>query len=177
METDLEDRSVDPPDMWTIYIDQYLAKASSGEGIVILTPDGSVIEKSVMLDFKATNNESEYEALIIDLKSLLKLKAGKARIHTDSKLVACQMTRDFAAKCENMEAYRNLVLSLAKKFDLIIIGQHSRITNAHVDALATLASVIPSNHCRSIQVERLSQPSISEQALCIYMADENLDGN
>jgi ribonuclease HI len=164
MEVDPEDRDADPEDMWTLYIDGSSNKTGSGAGIIIKTPEGSIIEQAVRLDFNTTNNEAEYEALVLGLKSLLKLKVKKVRIHTDSKLIACQMTGSFAAKSGNMEAYRNLAISLAKQFQRVCIGQHSRTTNAHADALATLASAIPYDQRRTIQVERITEPSTSGES-------------
>jgi ribonuclease HI len=178
MEEDPKDKSTDPSDMWTVYIDGSSTKTGSGAGILIKTPEGSLIEQAVRFDFVATNNEAEYEALILGLKSLLKLDAKKVRIHTDSKLVACQMMGNFATKSENMEAYRNLAMGLAEQFETVRIGQHSRTTNSHADALATLALAIPSDLWRTIQLERLCKPSISlstpnpsGEEPCVYMTE------
>jgi ribonuclease HI len=40
-----------------------------GIGVVIITPDGLVMEQSIRLDFKASNNEAEYEAVLTRLNS------------------------------------------------------------------------------------------------------------
>ena len=32
--------------------------------MVLVTPDGSMLEQAITLDFKASNNEAEYEALL-----------------------------------------------------------------------------------------------------------------
>jgi ribonuclease HI len=181
VEVDTDNRDDDPPDMWTIYIDGSSAKAGSGAEIVIKTPENTIIEQSVRFDFQATNNEAAYEALILGLKSLLKLNAEHIRVHTDSKLVACQMTGNFLAKSENVGAYRNLAISLAKQFKTLCIGQHPRATNSHADALATLAMAIPWEQRRTIQIKRIDRPSISGEIFAIYMADigttENNDKN
>ena len=71
MEVDPKDRSADPPDLWTVFIDGSSTKAGSGAGIVIKTLEGSIIEQAVRFNFGATNNEAEYKALILGLKSLL----------------------------------------------------------------------------------------------------------
>ena len=36
----------------------------SGVGLVLMSPEKVVIEKSLRLDFPATNNEAEYETLL-----------------------------------------------------------------------------------------------------------------
>ena len=40
---------------------------SSGVGLVLVSPEKVVIEKSLRLDFPATNNEAEYETLLVGM--------------------------------------------------------------------------------------------------------------
>jgi hypothetical protein len=91
------------------------------------------------------------------------------------------MVGDFTTKSGNMEAYRKLAMSLAEQFEIARIGQHSRTTNSHADALATLASAIPSDLRRTIQLERLCKPSItqstpdpSREEPSVYMTETNI---
>ena len=58
----------------------------------------SVIEQSVRLDFSASNNESEYEALIVGMKKAKTLGVQNLQIHYDSQLVANQLTGKYAAR-------------------------------------------------------------------------------
>ena len=37
----------------------------SGVGLVLISHDKVIVEKSLRLDFSATNNEAEYEALLM----------------------------------------------------------------------------------------------------------------
>ena len=53
---------------WTLFIDGSSTRDGSGVGIVLKSPEGSIIEQSVQLGFTASNNESEYEALIVRMK-------------------------------------------------------------------------------------------------------------
>ena len=39
----------------------------SGVGLVLISPEKITIEKSLRLDFLATNNEAEYEALLVGM--------------------------------------------------------------------------------------------------------------
>ena len=36
-------------------------------GLVVISPDKIIIEKSLRLGFSATNNEAEYEALLVGM--------------------------------------------------------------------------------------------------------------
>ena len=42
----------------------------SGIGIVMISPDGITLEKSLRLDFSLTNNWAEYEALLAGLTAV-----------------------------------------------------------------------------------------------------------
>ena len=41
-----------------------------GIGIVMISPDGITLEKSLRLSFSTTNNEAEYEALLAGLTTM-----------------------------------------------------------------------------------------------------------
>jgi len=62
----------------------------SGIGIVFITPEGFIIEQSFTLSFPATNNETEYEAVIIGLKMTSTLGVIGLEVHCDSLLVVSQ---------------------------------------------------------------------------------------
>ena len=72
---------------WEVYVDKASNQKGSGVGLVLISPGKVIIEKSLRLDFSATNNEAEYEALLIGMamvqkmggkinKTLLELKAS-----------------------------------------------------------------------------------------------------
>ena len=56
--------SAPKPPCWKVYIDGAANQRGSGVGLVLITPKGATIEKSLRLGFSATNNEAEYEALM-----------------------------------------------------------------------------------------------------------------
>ena len=49
---------------WEVYLDGASNQKGSGVGLVLMSPEKVVIEKSLRLDFSVTNNEAEYEALL-----------------------------------------------------------------------------------------------------------------
>ena len=52
---------------WEVYVDGASNQKGSGIGLVLIFPKKVIIEKSLRLDFSATNNEAEYEALLIGI--------------------------------------------------------------------------------------------------------------
>ena len=53
------------PPPWELYVDGATNQRGSGVGLVLVSPEKITIEKSLRLNFSATNNEAEYEALLI----------------------------------------------------------------------------------------------------------------
>ena len=64
-----------PP--WKLYIDGVANQRGSGVGLVLVSPEKIIIEKSLRLNFSATNNEAEYEALLKGMVIVQKM-GGKA---------------------------------------------------------------------------------------------------
>ena len=50
-----------------MHIDGALNQKGSGVGLVLISPKKVIVEKSLRLDFSATNNEAEYEAIMIGI--------------------------------------------------------------------------------------------------------------
>lgn len=80
---------------------------NKGYGIVIVlkTLEGTFIEHAVRLGFEASNNESGYEALIMKLKKTKLLDFENLVMYCDSQLIVNQLTGEYSARNENMEAY------------------------------------------------------------------------
>ena len=74
---------------------------SLGARIVVISLKGiKTTTLSFNLAFKCTNNQLEYEALVIDLKILLELGAQEVHIIGDSQLVLWQLIGEY--KCNNL---------------------------------------------------------------------------
>nr|XP_028959516.1 uncharacterized protein LOC114825271 [Malus domestica] len=94
--TDVEISMVETRDnYWTMYFDGSSTSSSDGVGNVIQSPNHDCWYFSLKLDFECTNNHAEYEALIIGLGILHDLRATRALILDDSKLVINQLNGSF----------------------------------------------------------------------------------
>ncbi|XP_059627060.1 uncharacterized protein LOC132269842 [Cornus florida] len=132
----------------------------AGIGIQLRTPEGTTLSQAIRLEFNATNNEAEYEALIAELKLAKELKIKNLIAYSDSQLVIRQVTWEYGAKDKNMEVYRTAVLREAKGFDQIKFIQLPREYNEDADRLACSASSSGETLARVIPVNVLVQPSI-----------------
>ena len=52
---------------WEVYVDGAVNQRGSGVGLVLVSPEKITIKKSLRLGFSATNNEAEYEALLMGM--------------------------------------------------------------------------------------------------------------
>ena len=59
--------SLREPLSWKVYVDGTTNQKGSGVELVLISPKEITIEKSLRLGFSATNNEAEYEALLVGM--------------------------------------------------------------------------------------------------------------
>ena len=50
-----------------VYVDGAANQRGAGVGVVLVSPEKIIIEKSLRLGFSATNNEAEYEVLLMGM--------------------------------------------------------------------------------------------------------------
>ncbi|XP_034200611.1 uncharacterized protein LOC117615606 [Prunus dulcis] len=151
-----------PRDMWQLRINGASNQKEAGAGVVITTPDGTVLEQAITLGFLASNNEAEYEALLSSLRLAKELAIKKLAIYSDSQLITNQASGEYMAKHPRMILYLDKVQELLKAFPTFTIQQVRRAENAHVDPLASLGSALDTQFRRSILIEHLDRPSIKE---------------
>ncbi|XP_070681686.1 uncharacterized protein [Malus domestica] len=123
-----------------MYFDGSSTSSSAGVGIVIQSPNHDRWYFSLKLDFKGTNNQAEYEALIIGLGILHDLRATRALILSDSELVINQLNGSFQCISCTLASYHMAASYLAESFDGITFEHISRIHNTNADKLAQIAS-------------------------------------
>ena len=56
-------------------------------GLVLISPEKIIIEKSLRLDFSVTNNEAEYEALMMGMAMVQRMGGKSVKVFSDSRLV------------------------------------------------------------------------------------------
>ena len=56
-------------------------------GLVVVSPKNIIIKKSLRFGFSATNNEAEYEALLVGMAMVQKMGGKAVEVFSDSRLV------------------------------------------------------------------------------------------
>ncbi|XP_057803551.1 uncharacterized protein LOC131018872 [Salvia miltiorrhiza] len=147
---------------WKLYVDGSSNVRGSGLGVVLSSPRGDNIERSIRCDFKATNNEAEYEAMIAGLGLAKEIGVKRINVFSDSQLVVNQMQGTFQAKDTKMTAYLGKTKELQSSFEEFTINQVPRGENGHADALANLGSVIQTAQPKTITITCLQYPAIQK---------------
>ena len=99
-----------------MYFDGSVMEPGSGAGVVLISPDGSRLRYAFCLQFLASNNAVEYEALINGLRITIELGATWLYVRGDSELVVDQVTKESSCKSLLMAAYCQEVRKLEDKF-------------------------------------------------------------
>ena len=133
-----------------------------------MSPEKVVIEKSLRLDFLATNNEAEYEALLEGMAMVRRMGGKSIRLFLDSRLIVDQVKGEFEAKNERMQRYHSQVKCLQLKFDSFNLLHVSRSGNAHADSLVMLATSSAQHLPRIILVEDLHRSTEARQMAQIH---------
>ena len=125
---------------WEVYIDGALNQKGSGIRLVLISPEKVIVEKSLRLDFSATNNEAEYETLMMGMAMVQRMGGKLVKVFSDSRLVISQVKGEFKMKDEKMQGYLSQVKCLQSKFESFNLLHIPRSNNAHADSLAMLAT-------------------------------------
>ena len=149
------------PPTWEVHVDGASNQKGAGVGIVLTSSEMVIVEKSLRLDFPATNNETEYEALLGGMAMVQRMGGKSIKLFSDSRLVVGQVKGEFEAKDERMRGYLNQVKIMQTKFESFSLLHIPRSGNAHADSLAMLATSSAQNLPRVILVEDLHRPSVT----------------
>ena len=134
-----KDKGAEESPQWSVHTDGSSNRQAGGAGIVLLSPEGDVVECMVRLDFPTTNNEAEYEALVAGLDLAKAAGATSVVIYCDSQVITNQVNRDYECKGERMKCYLDQVKIRVDDLRAKII-QIPREENEQADHLAKAAS-------------------------------------
>jgi ribonuclease HI len=127
--------------VWKMFFDGASSKDGVGAGIVLVSPTQETIALSYKLEFEATNNVAEYEALVLGLRATKDMGIKEIIVFGDAELIIQQIKNVYQAKHPRLRSYRNEAWDLIDSFFLAFnISFIPRGENSVADSLATSAS-------------------------------------
>ena len=82
---------------WKVYVDGAANQRGSGVGLVLVSLEKITIEKSLRLGFSTTNNEAEYETLLMGMAMVQKMGGKTVEMFSDSRLIVGQVKGELEA--------------------------------------------------------------------------------
>ena len=95
--------SLQEPLPWKVYVDGTANQRGLGVGLVMVSLERIIIEKSLRLGFSATNNETEYQALLEGMAMVQKMRGREMEMFSDSMLVVGQVKGELEARDVRMQ--------------------------------------------------------------------------
>ncbi|GAV83709.1 RVT_3 domain-containing protein [Cephalotus follicularis] len=148
--------------LWKLLVDGSSCASESGVGLVLNSPDGWTLEYAQRFGFKTTNNELEWEALIAELTIAKHLEVRKIEVSSDSRLVVGLVSGEYKAREDIMAKYLAHVQNLKLDFQVFQVVKVPRPENTRVDQLSKLATAGELEKNRTVLVDYLDIPTISE---------------
>jgi hypothetical protein len=99
---------------WMIFFDGSARQQVGGDGVVLIDPNGDQVKYMVHLEFKATNNMAEYEALSFGLSAALSLGIRQLLVKGVSQLIIKQVRGECSYNETRLAAYLLHVRKLEK---------------------------------------------------------------
>lgn len=93
---------------WEIFVDGLATKQENGVGVVLTSPRKEIIHLAVQLNFPVSNNEAEYEALLVGLRAAKQVDASKVILHSDSQLAIQQLMDSFEVNNDRLRRYMEI---------------------------------------------------------------------
>ncbi|XP_056848927.1 uncharacterized protein LOC130499051 [Raphanus sativus] len=148
---------------WTLYVDGSSNVRGAGVGLLLTSPTGESASRAVRYNFKETNNEADYEALIAGLTLAKQMGVEDIQVFSDLQLIISQVKGDYQAKDPSMIRYLSVAKRLLDRFRHCKLTQIPREHNSQAEALVNLGSTLETTSHMSIPLRLLQWPATEKE--------------
>ena len=152
---------------WKLYFDGSACREGQGVGIVLISPRGAIFETSVRLEYFCTNNQAEYEALLLGLQILESMEVKNIEAFGDSLLVVQQVSGIYQCLDGSLNRYLEKCLEIVSNLDDFTISHISRGDNFRANDLAQQASGYHISRGKLFVIEKPMHKNVP-----VYMAEQ-----
>jgi ribonuclease HI len=111
----------------------------AGAGVVFCDASGKIVKTFKKSLGERTNNQAEYEAVILALEEAVNLGVKTLKFYLDSELVVRQLNGQYKVKNQDLMPLVQKVLKLMNKFSQVTFSHIPREKNAKADKLVNQA--------------------------------------
>jgi ribonuclease HI len=166
--------------VWKILFKRDSSSEGIGTRVMLVSPCQETMSLSYKLEFEATNNVAEYEALVLGLKDAKEMGIEEITVFGYAEVIIQQVRNAYRAKHPWLRSYRNEVWDLIENFfSAFNISFIPREKNALVDSLTVSMSLfrIPLSPKRKYDVEIKYRPAILDNVRHWKVFEHNLEIN
>ncbi|XP_071699186.1 uncharacterized protein [Rutidosis leptorrhynchoides] len=156
---DPEQLPAPPLELWELYTDGAASSEGAGAGLILTGPHQEEHTYALRFNFKVTNNEAEYEALLAGMRIARELGVKKLQAYVDSQLVANQINDTFDAKHHDLCNHT-------------WISQIPRSQNKQEDVLSNLEALTFNHLENKILVEQVFKKSTEPETTIASVEEE-----
>nr|GEZ86863.1 reverse transcriptase domain-containing protein [Tanacetum cinerariifolium] len=161
MDTKLEETK--PRYEWKLYTDGASSSDGSSTGLMLIDPEGKEYTYALCFEFKTTNNEAKYEALLAGLRIAQEIEIVKLAILVDFQLLVNQIKGIYASKQPAIREYLQRTKETLRSFKSYTIEHIRRNQNKKDDALSKLALMTFEHLTKEVLVKVLTRRSIEKK--------------
>ncbi|GJZ69771.1 reverse transcriptase domain-containing protein [Tanacetum coccineum] len=136
---------------WKLYTDRASSFDGYGVGLILVSPEGKEYTYTLRFEFKTTNNEAEYEALLARLRIAEETEIKHLAILIDTQLVANQVKGLFEARQPMIKQYLEKTKEVLGSFDIYTMKHVRSDQNKKANALSKLASMTFAHLSKEVQ--------------------------
>ncbi|KAL0319769.1 UNVERIFIED_CONTAM: hypothetical protein Sradi_5238400 [Sesamum radiatum] len=125
-----EEKKNDSPREWTMFVEGSATISQAGGGVVLKGPEGEDMLFAIKYEEVISNNEAEYETLLVGLNLAREAVADTIDVKSDSQLVVEQIKGGFEARTPEMKKLKEEVLRKMTRFIRCRLSQIPRRENS-----------------------------------------------
>ncbi|KAG9450560.1 hypothetical protein H6P81_010525 [Aristolochia fimbriata] len=127
-----------PP--WEMYFDGAAWRNGAGGGVLFVSPKKDLLPYSFVLTQICSNNEAEYQSILLGLGIAVEMQLPQLNIYGDSALVIKQLTGEFEVKKPELKPLWRYAGELLAHIPEVSLHYVPRSENGPADALAGIAA-------------------------------------
>ena len=128
---------------WTLNVVEASRQTGAGIGLKLQSSVGEKIEQAICLGFSASNNESEFGAILARIEIAATVSVDKLLIRSDSQLMVGQVNEEYESRDPRMAKYVSLVKQRLGILEAWKLEHIPRGCNEKADLLAAIVASLP----------------------------------
>jgi ribonuclease HI len=118
----------------------------SGAGALITDKAGTIVAEEAVYLGEVTNNQAEYQALLIGLKAVVELAPSRLTVRMDSELIVKQLNGEYRVRNRNLLPLYGRAREFIRRLADVRVVHVPREQNVQADRLANQAIDNRSEH-------------------------------